>query len=172
MKEMSLELYLHGKGRPQVVAARLDETLMEVLTRSDALPGAGQFVFIGEVDEAIHHPEADDDHHEPANLVLTLEQLEVSKHKHVHTRAVHRVEVTVFFNGRYERRFSPATTIATVTAWAKKRFNIASSDGADLVLALRPTGQHPRPDEHLGELLQPGSHVLEFDLLREVTPQG
>jgi hypothetical protein len=172
MKEMSLDLFLHGHGRPQVVTARLDETLKGVLARLDALPSEGQFVFIGEVDEAIHNPDSEADAHEPVNIELTLEQLELHKHKHVHTRTVHHVEVTVFFNGHQKRQFSPATTIATVTAWAKQRFKIDPSAGADLVLAIRPGGEHPRPDEHLGELLAPGSHVLEFDLVREVTPQG
>jgi hypothetical protein len=40
------------------------------------------------------------------------------------------------------------------------------------VLALRPDGTHPRPEQHLGELLKPGSKSVEFDLVREVTPQG
>ncbi len=172
MKEMSLELFLHGNGHPQVVPARLDETLREVLARYDALPGEGQFVFIGEADEAIHHPDADSDVHEPVNIDLTIEQLELHKHMHVHTRAVHRIEVTVYFNGHHKRRFSPATTIATVTAWAKKRFQIDPSAGADLILSLRPNGKQPRPDEHLGELLTSGSCELEFDLVREITPQG
>ncbi|MGF6601789.1 hypothetical protein P3T23_006540 [Paraburkholderia sp. GAS448] len=172
MNEMSLDVFLHGSGRPQVVNTRLGETLRELLVRCDALPGEGQFVFIGEVDEAIRLPDADADTHEPVDLELTIEQLELHKHKHVHTQSVHRVEVTVFFNGHHKRRFSPATTIATVTTWAKKRFNIDPSAGADFVLALRPTGQHPRPNEYLGELLEPGCHALEFDLVKEVTPQG
>lgn len=172
MKTMTLEIFLHGSGHPRAVTARLDETLKEVLARSDALPGDGQFVFIGESDDAIRHIDADADVHESANIELTLEQLDLSKHKHVHTRAVHRVEVTVYFNGHHKRSFSPAATIATVTAWAKERFHIDPSDGADLVLALRPSGKYPRPDEHLGELLEPGTCALEFDLARELTPQG
>jgi hypothetical protein len=173
MKTQSFEMFLHGKGDPQVITARLDETLREVLAKLDALPGDGQHVFIGEVDEAAQEPDADSDVHEPANLDLTLEQLGLQDHKHIHTRVVHRVEVTVYFNGiHHARRFSPATTIASVTAWAKTRFKIDPTGGADLVLALRPSGKQPRPDTHLGELLEPGSHALAFDLVREVTPQG
>ncbi|QKL60738.1 hypothetical protein HI808_03205 [Ralstonia solanacearum] len=173
MKEMSFEFFLHGNGRPTTVAARLDETLKEVLQRAGALPDHGQFVFVGESEEALHQPEAEADACDPANLELTLEQLGLHTHKHVHTRAVHRVEVTVHFNGQqHKRRFGPSTTIATVTTWAKRRFHIDPSAGAELVLAQRPTGEHPRPDVHLGELLSPGSHTLEFDLVREITPQG
>jgi hypothetical protein len=173
MKEMSLELFLHGKGRPQVVTGHSDETLREMLVRFEALPSDGQYVFVGEADEAIQNPDADSDFHKPADLDLSLDMLELDKYKHVHTRAVHRVEVMVYFNAsHHKRRFSPATTIATVTAWAKERFHIDRSAGADLVLALRPSGKYPRQDEHLGELLEPGSRELAFDLVREVTPQG
>lgn len=172
MKELTLELFLHGNGQPQVVPARMDETLRELLARHGAAPIDGQFVFVGEADEAVYHPDADSDCHEPANLDLSLEQLELHKLRHVHTKAVHRVEVTVYFNGHHKHSFSPAATIATVTAWAKKRFNIDPSAGAELVLALKPSGTQPRPDEHLGELLAPGTCELIFDLVREVTPQG
>ncbi|MFC6523062.1 hypothetical protein ACFQAT_28255 [Undibacterium arcticum] len=119
MKEESLEIFVHDSGRPQVVTARLDETLKEVLARLGVLPGADQFVFIGEAVEALDHPDADSDVHEAANIELTLEQLELRKHKHVHTLTIHRVEVTVYFNGHHKRSFSPAATIATVTEWAK-----------------------------------------------------
>lgn len=173
MNDASFEFFLHGKNQPQVIAANAGETLKEVLTRLDALPGEGQFVFVGEAEDAVHNPDAEADGHEPANIDLSLEQLELRKLKHVHTRAVHRVQVTVHFNGaHHKRRFSPATTIATVTAWAKNRFHVDPSGGADLVLALLPSKEIPRADVHLGELLKPGTDTLEFDLVREITPQG
>jgi hypothetical protein len=172
MKEMTLELFLHGNGQPQVVPASPDETLRQLLARLDALPKEGQFVFVGEADEAVYHPEADSDCQEPANLDLSLEQLELHKLRHVHIKADYRVEVTVYFNGHHKHSFSPAATVATVTVWAKKRFNIDPSAGAELVLALRPSGTQPRPDQHLGELMTSVSCELLFDLVREVTPQG
>ena len=171
MTNQTLEIFLHGKGPPKVVAAELNETLQAVLMRVDALPGEGQFVFVGEADEE-RVEDLDEDTHVPANLTLTLEQLCFKKHTHVHTRTVHRVDVTVHFNGQRKHRFSPATTIAILTAWAKARFHLDPTSSSDLVLAIRPSGEHPRPDQHLGELLSPGSHAIVFDLVREITPQG
>lgn len=169
----TMELFLHGKGRPQVISAGLDESVRALLARLDALPGDGEFVFIGEFDEAILDPEALEDGHLAADLDLTVEQAELHRFKHIHSRAVHRVEVTVFFNGvHHERKFSPTATVATATEWAKKRFKIDPVAGANLVLALRPGGTYPRPNEHLGELLEPCSHSLTFDLVSEMTPQG
>lgn len=170
MKIESLEFFLHGKGDPQVTSGSLTEPLRAVLEREDATPGAGLFVFVGEADEI--RGESDEDAHEPADLGLTLEQLGIKKHTHVHTRAHRRIAVTVYFNGQKQHRFSPAATVATVTAWAKVKFHVDPASSGDLVLALKPSGVHPRPDQHLGELLQSGSHELEFDLVREVTPQG
>ena len=170
MTTQSFEFFLHGKGQPQVHSALLSETLRAVLQREDALPGDSQFVFVGEADG--DRAESEEDDHEPANLDLTLEQLGFKKHTHVHTRAPKRIAVTVYFNGQKSHRFSPATTVATVTAWAKLKFHVDLASSGDLVLAIKPGGAQPRPDQHLGELLQPAARSLEFDLVREVTPQG
>lgn len=169
----SVELFLHSNKHPQVVSARLNETLRELLVRFNFLPDDERIVFIGEAEEAIHHPSEESDVHEPVNIDSSIQSLELQKHKHVHISAVHRVEVTVFYNGgNHKRRFSPATTIATVTTWAKERFHVDPNAGADLILALKPSDEHPRQDQHLGELLEQGSCNLAFNLIREITPQG
>jgi hypothetical protein len=174
MKKDTVEFYLHGNGKPQVQAGLEGETLRDVLARIGALPGDGQFVFVGEPDDALRDPEgeAEEDTDTPADLGATLSVLRVRELRHVHTRAVSRIEVTVNFNGKHrKRKFSPAATVATVLAWAKKRFNIDPTAGADYVLQLLPEKTIPRPEEHLGDL-KPGAKSLEFDLVREVTPQG
>jgi hypothetical protein len=173
MNEVLVEFFLHGSGEPQVVCGRREEVLRDVLARLGAAPADGQFVFVGEAEDEARSPEAEEDAHLPVDIELTLEALEIPRHKHVYTRAVRRVEVIVFFNANHHKhQFSPAATVATVTSWAKKRFGIDPAAGADMVLAQRPSDSIPRPDEHLGELLAAGSHVLEFDLVAEVTPQG
>jgi len=173
MNNDAIEFFLHGSGKPQALSAPEGETLKAVLTRLDALPRGDEVVFIGECDDAVHKPDDGEDSHIPADVEATLHALRVRELRHVSTRAVRRIEVGVHFNGKErKRKFSPATTVATVLAWAKKRFEIDPAAGADYVLALRPAGAHPRPEEHLGELLEPGSKSLEFDLVREITPQG
>jgi hypothetical protein len=167
----SVEIFLHGKGAPQVVLALDSLTLREFLVLEDALPRAEEFVFVG---QALDECALDgDDGHAPASLDFTLVELGILVRGHVHTRTVHRVHVEVFFNGAEQKhRFSPAATVERVTKWAKREFALDPHASADLVLALKPAGTQPRPDEHLGELLPPGTHVLQFDLVREVTPQG
>lgn len=170
MENASLEIFLHGKGQPKVVFALFTESLRELLQREDALPSEEQFVFVGEADE--ERGQSEEDTHEPANIELTLEQIGFRQYMHVHTRTVRHVAVTVYYNGQEKKhRFSPATTVAMVTAWAKARFNIDPTNG-DLVLALKPSDVRPRPEQYLGDLLQPEEHKLEFNLVREVTPQG
>ena len=173
MEVEQFEIFVHLGGRPQVTLASMEETLKDVLTRVGALPGPDEYVFVGESVEALHRPDAESDEHEPADIELTLSLLKLGSLKHVHAKTVRRVEVVVNFNGQHkQRRFSPATTVATVTTWAKERFKIDPGAGADYVLAIKATGFQPRPDKHLGELIQPGAHALEFDLVKEVTPQG
>lgn len=173
MNNETIEFFLHGKGNlPEAVTALENETLMEMLTRFDALPREAEVAFVGEADDALHNPDADEDQQAAADLQQTLKELKVRKLRHVHTRAALRIEATVHFNGKSKkRRFSPTATVATVLRWAKKVFQIDPTGGADLVLALRPTGEQPRPDQHLGEL-RPGARELAFDLVREQTPQG
>src|SRR5689334_16784608 len=49
---------------------------------------------------------------------LTLEAAGVREHGHIHRGRCRRVEVVVRFNGNYEHRFGPATTIRHVHKWA------------------------------------------------------
>lgn len=174
MNKDTVEFFLHGNGKPQVQSGLEGETLRDVLARIDALPRDGELVFVGEPDDALPNDESDseEDGQAPADLGATLGVLRVREMRHVHTRAVRRIEVTVNFNGKHRnRKFSPAATVARVLTWAKKRFKIDGTAGADYVLQLLPEKTVPRPEEHLGDL-KPGSKSLEFDLVREVTPQG
>jgi hypothetical protein len=169
----SLEIFLHGAGAPQVRAASATATLLAFLADADASPGPGQFVFVGEGADNDSDDDAVEDLHAPADLTLTLAELGIVRRGHVHTRAVRLVPVAVYFNGKdVHRRFSPAATVARVTAWAKRKLKLDPQGSADLVLSLKPSNEQPRPDQHLGELLTPGVRGLEFDLVREITPQG
>jgi len=169
----TLEIFLHGVGAPQVRTASASDTLKAFLAGAGALPEPGQFVFVGQGSDDAGDDDAEEDSHAPADLAMTLADLGIVRRGHVHTRAVRHVPVTVYFNDQsVQRRFSPAATIARVTAWAKRKLKLDPQGSADLVLSLKPSNQQPRPDQHLGELLMPGVRGLEFDLVREITPQG
>jgi hypothetical protein len=173
MEPQLFELFLHGCGDPQVIEAEGAELLKDVLARHNALPGDGEFVFVGEAEEARTDVEGECDTHTPADVSLTVLALLLPEKRHIHTKAARSVTVTVNYNGQKPKRhFSPAATIETVTVWAKKRFHIDDADGAELVLELEPSKEIPRIDQHLGELLRPGLHALEFNLVKEVNPQG
>jgi hypothetical protein len=171
----SLQIFLHGAGAPQDHTASATDTLGSFLARLGGLPASDQFVFVGQGAAADddRDDDADEDAHAPADLALTLADLGIVHRGHVHTRAVRQIAVTVYFNGKdVHRRFSPAAMVARVTAWAKRKLKLDPQGSADLVLALKPSNDQPRPDQHLGELLIPGTCALEFDLVREITPQG
>ncbi|MGB8840128.1 MAG: hypothetical protein WCC64_03570, partial [Aliidongia sp.] len=96
------------------------------------------------------------------------------EHRHVHCHHCWHVVVEVNFGGKTKRhKFSPATTIAVVTEWARKKFpNLDAAAAAEYVLQICGTTAQPRSDEHLGELVAAATCSICFDLVKEVTPQG
>jgi hypothetical protein len=128
-------------------------------------------VFVGECDDALR--EADEvengaDQHAPVDVNQTLDALGIRAHHHVHHHRCRHVAVDVNFGGSTKhRRFSPATTIAVVTAWARKMFKLD-----EFRLQICHTTNKPRDDERLGELVEAPKCAICFDLVKEVTPQG
>lgn len=92
----------------------------------------------------------------------------------MHCHHCWHVVVEVNFGGKTKRhKFSPATTIAVVTEWARKKFpNLDAAAAAEYVLQICGTTAQPRSDEHLGELVAAATCSICFDLVKEVTPQG
>lgn len=176
----AIELFIHSQGaKPKVAVAGPHEVLRDVLVRAEVLAQGSQeelLVFVGEWEEALQEQdEIDDgeDAHQPVDLLLTIEGLELHRHRHVHVHKCRRVAVEVHFNGRTKRhRFSPATTIAVVTQWARKKFHLDPAAGAEYVLHICDTTKQPRPSEHLGELVEPPVCSICFKLVKEETPQG
>lgn len=168
----SIELFLHGAGRPVVIEAQPSDVLHDVLAKHDALPRQGEFVYIGEVRHARDNPDPEHDEQAPADLALTLKDLGLSVKRHIHTRAPRVIAVTVEFNGQSPHRvFGPHTMVEAVLAWAKHRLHIDPVAGAELVLEMVPSGEVPRMDAYLSDLAH-GSAELTFKLVKEVNPQG
>lgn len=174
-----LELFIHSQGgKPKVAVARPHEVLRDVLVRMEVI-NEGQddlLVFVGEWEEALNEPdeiEDGEDRHAPVDVSLTIEVLELHRHRHVHVHKCKRVAVEVNFNGRTKgHRFSPASTVGVVTRWARRKFKLDGAAGAEYVLQICKTNKQPRPSEHLGELVEPPTCGICFDLVKEVTPQG
>ncbi len=174
-----IELFIHSQGKkPKVTVAGPHEVLRDVLVRAEVITEGQEehLVFVGEWEEALDEPyeiEDGEDGHAPVDLSLTVEALELHRHRHVHVHKCKRVAVEVHFNGGTKRhRFSPATTIAVVTKWARNKFKLDPAAGAEYVLQICDTSKQPRPSEHLGELVEPATCAICFNLVKEITPQG
>jgi hypothetical protein len=179
MAAKQLEIFLHqADAKPKVVEAASTDILMEVLVRvGAATPEAADIlVFVGEWDEALREPEDVEDgvdQHEPVDVTKSLDELDLEHRRHVHVHRCRHIVVKVNFMGKTKHhRFSPATTVATVTAWARKKFHIDEATASEYVLQFCGSTKQPRADQHLGELVTPGDCSLCFDLVKEVTPQG
>lgn len=179
MASEQVEIFIHGAGmKPKVGSGAPAEALGDVLGRAGivATDGTELLVFVGEWDEAL--TEADDvedgvDQHTPSDATKTIEELELRRHHHVHVNRCRHVAVEAHFMSKDKRhRFSPATTVATATVWARKKFHLDPTTASEYVLQLCNSTEQPRGDQHLGELVKPGQCSLCFDLVKEVTPQG
>ncbi len=168
------ELFVHREGGgPRAVRVTADDRLADVLRRADAAPGPDAAVFVGESE----HARADDrdedggeDGHEPVDPALAVGAAGLRKGGHVHCHRCRRVGVSVNYGGRTKRhKFSPATTVATATEWAKKKFKLTDTDALTYVLQVCDSTRRPRPNEHLGELVRFPACELCFDLVPEQT---
>jgi hypothetical protein len=179
MSKQDVELFIHRQGvKPMVFSAAPTDTLREVLIRVDVFKdNEGELlVFVGECDEALREPddiEEGADEHGPVDANLTVEALELRKHRHLHLHRCRHVKIEVNFGGKTKRRnFSPATTVGVVTQWARKKFHLDPASAAEYVLQICNSTERPRSDRHLGELVEAPECSICFDLVREVTPQG
>ena len=179
MSKQELELFIHRQGvKPIVIFATPGDTLREILIGVDVFKGNEDelLAFVGECHEALKEPddvEEGADEHEPVDVSLTAEALELGRHRHVHLHRCRHVKVEVNFNGKTKQRnFSPATTVGVVTQWARDKFHLDPASSAEYVLQICNSTDQPRSDKHLGELVEAPRCSLCFDLVREVTPQG
>ena len=173
MSGKELEVFVHHPGkRPTVVHADPTETVRTLLSRLEVrLDGAHDIlVFVGECDHALTEGE---DSHQPADLDLTLAELELDKHHHLHCSRCHEIATLIHFSEKeLHRKFSPATTVEVATQWARTNLRLDAAAAAEFVLRLSDTKEQPRPSQHLGELLPGGECKLSFELVKEMTPQG
>ena len=176
---VSIEIFLHLPGkRPSVVNGESTETLRTLLQRVDEKTEDLDYpyVFVGECDDAIKV--SDDvgnaaDAHVPADLDLTLVDLALEEHRHIHCHYCPEVDTTVYFSGKeLNRKFSPATTIEVATLWCRMNLRLDPAAASEFVLQLSGTTDQPRPSQHLGELVQEDECSLSFELVKEMTPQG
>ena len=173
MISTELEFFLHLPGRrPTVVSAEPTETLRTLLSRI----GVGNddahdiLVFVGECDHELTESE---DSHKPADLDLTLADLELDKLQHVHCSRCPQVDTFIHFSGKeLHGKFSPGTTVEAATKWARDNLHLDGASASEFVLQLAGAQDRPRPSQHLGELVQDGKCELSFGLVKEMTPQG
>jgi hypothetical protein len=173
-----IELFVHAKGRSQTVQGAPGDTLSDVLVRLEIIEAGalGDLIFIGECEEALAEPddlEDGEDNHPAADINLTLEILDLKRHRHVHHHPCRHIAVAANFGGKTKHhRFSTAATVETVTRWARKKFHVDPATAAEYVLQFCGSTVQPRSDQHLSQLVEALKCSLCFDLVPEVTPQG
>lgn len=179
MTAQQVEVLVHGRGaKPRSMFSAPNETLCEALLRIGVIRESGDeiLVFVGECEEALAEPDDVEDGadlHAPVDIGLTLEVLDIERHRHVHCHTCRHVATAITFNGETKRhKFSPSATVATVTRWAKRKFHLDPAASTDYVLEICGTTDKPRADKHVGELVKEGTCNLCFTIVTEINPQG
>ncbi len=178
MENEDLEIFVHAGGTSSVVRAADGETLREVLIRAEIIEKGKDelLVFVGECEEALAEPDDTDDgadQHEPVDIGLTVEVLELRRHRHVHYHHCRRIAVEASFGTKAKKhKFSPAATIEVVTRWARKKLLANDAAASEYVLQICGTKTQPRSDQHLSQVVTDATCSICFELVPEVNPQG
>lgn len=146
-----MHLYEHSAEQPEPLRHEVQphQRLTEIIAIKEE-----ELIFIENQDEV-------------TELSITVEELVViaGPNPHIHRHRCRSVEVEVFYNGvTHTHRFSPATRLEKVVAWAVKAYDINPVDAVDMTLH-RP-GDETDLDVavHIGSLLQSGTCELKFTL--------
>ena len=180
MSTDKLEAFLHLPGKcPQIVKAEHEVTLRSILSEQGVEIGGASdlFIFLGECEDA--SAAAEDVRNDtgplvPTDVDRTLQDLDLEQHRHVHCSRCQAIDVTVnFSNKARNRRFLPTATVGAATRWSRRSFRLDDAAASEFVLRISETMEHPRPSEHLGDLLPDDDACsLSFELIKEMTPQG
>lgn len=179
MESHEIEHFVHAPGgKPKAATAAAGNTLRDVLIRLEVIreDSEGIHIFVGECEEALTEADEIDggvDEHAPVDITLTLAVLDIERHRHVHAHHCRHIAVEVnFLKATKRHRFSPNTTVAVATQWARRKLHIDPPAAGEYVLRFCNSTVEPRSTEHLGDLVKGETCSLCFDLVKEITPKG
>jgi hypothetical protein len=173
-----VEVFVHSEGAgPKSIRLPAEATLAEVLAKAGVEHQSDFLVFVGESVEALEEAfevEDGEDGHEPVPVHHLLHH-HAGHHRtvHVHCHRCRRIAVSVNYHEKTQHhRFSPATTVETVKDWVRRKLHLHDPDDDRLILKDCGTGEQPRSDVHLGELVKSGACTVCFDLVSDVKVEG
>jgi hypothetical protein len=175
-QDREITLFVHQPGaRPFTIAAKSSESLAIALRRA-SIQLEDPVIFLGECGNALaegDYLEDSEDDHEPIESGELLGNLGNARAYHVHCHKCRRIATMIHYQHETKKhRFSPATTIAVVTSWARKHFKLADTDAEKLVLQLCHSTERPQANIHLGELTGSPSCSVCFDFVFEKKVEG
>ncbi len=151
------EILVEGAGMTRAVRVSIkpETPLKEIIgsvARIGNFPPQNAFIFLENESNPLN-PNLPPDNQHPRDKV-----------HHVHTQM--EITVTAFFNGKERRtRFSPATTISKVSAWAAYQFEVFDQDAAEVYLSIRGYSAPLTGSAHIGRFVEHDKNNLELDLL-------
>jgi hypothetical protein len=164
--QVNIEVLVEGEGLAEVEAIRIPEgsTAREIVV---VVAEKGGYA----IDEAILFAE---DCEDPVDLAVVVTG-EIFGNKVHHVHRAHKIEVTVFYQGRQlEKRFAPSTRVQRVLDWAvgSNGFKIDPAIAPEMELALHGQTTALPKNAHIGRYIRHPHDEIALDLIRGVVPNG
>ncbi|HXL73372.1 MAG TPA: hypothetical protein VN963_07080 [bacterium] len=151
------EVLVHGAGMadPVKVSVKPNAPFQEVITstaRIGKFPEKNAFIF-------------SENETTPLDASLPLDAKH-PRHKILHVHPQKEIIVTAFFHGKeHKMRFSPATTIKKVTAWAAYQSEIFDRDTTEVFVAIHGYSAPLTGTAHIGRFVTHDQDHLELDVI-------
>jgi hypothetical protein len=158
-KAAEMELYVHNKesDEPKLVVIE-EEVRLEEIVVEHGEPVAGAWL---------------EDADEELDIKLTIRELEIVEHSHIHLNTCKRIHVTVRQDTAKENGFPPSATIARVYEWASGHdgFNLPPAERVKHTLVISGTTTEPDKAAHVGSFANSECGV-SFDLVPKERFEG
>jgi hypothetical protein len=166
-------VFVHLDTGSKSVQVRATDTLETILRQAGISKFDDVHVLVGELPDAPHTDEAEEDEHGPVRPSCTVGESGLGRNGHLACLCCLRIEVEVHYqNRKVHRRFSPTTTVARVTRWARRRFHLTDADAEKFVLLVCGQIEPPRASERLFQIHQSGRCQVCFDLVPDPRING
>ena len=152
-----MELYLHNREseEPKLLVVEEEVRLEEVVVEH-----GGGGAWLEDVDEEL-------------DVKLTIREIEIVEHGHIHVNTCKQIAVTVRQDESKERHFAPSATVGRIYDWAAgpEGFKLTPDQKVKHTLIISGTTTEPDKATHVGSLANHDCAV-SFDLVPQDRHEG
>ena len=169
MKSINVLLQCHGVADIAVLSASPEDTVAEVIAKSDHVDAkqADLLIFLEDIAGALDRDAVVEE------LLPLAADDDVVGPLRLHCTRCRKVDIVVRFNGEETKRhFPPSATVERVRRWAARAFKLSPCDAAEHVLQMQGKTTRPDRDIHIGALTEGKTCAVGFDFVPSKRVEG